>query len=357
MQIRRLIFWLVIVVAALIALVLWHGKEKPTEKPIASVETNAPPAASAKSLTTSMLVRTSAPVTQIVPSRPIPTQPVDTKEQQMRAGLAELNDVNIEFYGRLEDQFGNAVGNAQLKIEVPFNNGHSVGVNRETMMTDGNGFFIVKGYKGEGLSVVPVKSGYVLASTNGGGIYSYLWSESQRVHSDRNNPTVIKMWKLQGTEPLVDISKEYKLPFTGAPILFDLVAGKVVPAGGDLKITVNRPSGEVSEHNPQHWSIDVEVIGGGFIGASENEWRITYFAPEDGYQPTGAFANNNGIGSVDEIMFVKSRDGHVYSKLDLSFGINETPDSFMHVRFRGVSNTNGSRNWEGDPNTLKAAGQ
>jgi hypothetical protein len=358
MKIRGSILGLIVIAAVLIALVLWYGKKQPVEvPPIASVETNAvPPAATAKSpATTSTPVHTNTPIAPVASN--VPTPPTESKEQQMREGLAEFNDADIEFYGRLEDQFGNAVGNAQIKFEVPFNNGHAVGVQRGTTVADGNGFFTISGYKGKSLSVVPVKAGYALASLNGGGIYSYLWSESQRVHPDRNNPTVIKMWKLQGAEPLADISKEYKLPFTSAPIFFDLVAGKIVPTGGDLKITVNRPSGEISEHNPQQWSIDVEVASGGFIETSEQEWRIAYFAPEDGYQPSGTFANNNGIGSVSEIFFVKSRDGQVYSKLGLSFDINETPDSLMHVRFRGVANTNASRNWEGDPNTLKMAGQ
>ena len=360
MQIRRFILLLVAVVVALIALRLWRGRKQPVETPPASaVATNAaPPTVATTSSSASVPVHSNAlPVVQAVSSTPAPTPPVESKEQQMREGLATFNDVDIEFYGRLEDQFGNAVGNAQIKFEVPFNNGHAVGVQRGTTVADGNGFFTISGYKGKSLSVVPVKSGYALASLNGGGIYSYLWPDSQRVHPDRNNPTVIKMWRLQGAEPLVDISKEYKLPFTSAPIFFDLVAGKIVPSGGDLKITVNRPSGEISERNSQQWGIDVEVVGGGFIETSEQEWRVAYFAPADGYQPSGTFTNNNGVDSANEMFFIKSRDGQVYSKLGLSFDINETPDGLMNVKFRGVANTNASRNWEGDPNTLKMADQ
>ncbi len=358
MKINRLNCLLIAIVVVLIALVFWHGKKQPVEMPpTTAAETNVaqPPAVNAKNAPVSAPGYTSTYIAQ-VPSN-VPTQPVESKDLQMREGLAAFNDVDIEFFGRLEDQFGNAVGNAQIKFEVPFNNGHSVGVNRGMIMADGNGFFTINNYRGKSLSVVPVKSGYALASLNGGGVYSSLWPESQRMHSDRNSPTVIKMWKLQGSEPLVDIGKEFKLPFTSAPIFFDLVAGKIAPSGGDLKITVNRPPGEVSEHNPQQWSINVEIIGGGFIETSDKEWKVTYFAPDDGYQSAGTFTNNNGIGSVDKIFFVKSRGGQLYSKLGLSFGINEMPDGFMRVKFRGVANTNESRNWEGDPNTLKAAGE
>jgi hypothetical protein len=154
------------------------------------------------------------------------------------------------------------------------------------------------------------------------------------------------MWKLQGAEPLVSLDKTYKLHYTNTPIYFDLVAGEVVPAGGDLKITVNRPAGEVSEHNPQKWSIDFEVMDGGFIETSGKESAITFAAPEGDYQKSGTFGNNNGTDGLDESFFLKSRNGHVFSKIYFSLGINNKPDDLMYIRFSGVANTNGSRNWE-----------
>jgi len=154
------------------------------------------------------------------------------------------------------------------------------------------------------------------------------------------------MWKLKGAEPLIDISKEYKLPFTSAPIFFDLIAGKTVSNGGDLKITVNRPDGIISQQHPQNWSIQIEVVNGGLVETSFEESRITYSAPESDYQATDTLGNNNGPDLVDEMFFIQSRNGQVYSKVHLLFGINDTPDGLMNVTFKGVANTNGSRNWE-----------
>ena len=54
------------------------------------------------------------------------------------------------------------------------------------------------------------------------------------------------------------------------------------------------------------------------------------------------------------MFFVSSRNGQTYSKVLFSFTINQDPDGFMYASFRGVANTNGSRNWEGDPNTMNA---
>ena len=129
MKINRLNCLLIAIVVVLIALVFWHGKKQPVEMPpTTAAETNVaqPPAVNAKNAPVSAPGYTSTYIAQ-VPSN-VPTQPVESKDLQMREGLAAFNDVDIEFFGRLEDQFGNAVGNAQIKFEVPFNNGHSVGV-------------------------------------------------------------------------------------------------------------------------------------------------------------------------------------------------------------------------------------
>jgi len=88
----------------------------------------------------------------------------------------------------------------------------------------------------------------------------------------------------------------------------------------------------------------------------------TYWAPESGYQPsnTVVMSTNPPHKWSDGFslgFFVVSRNGRIYSKLGLSFRINETQDSFMYVTLGGIANTNGSRNWEGDPNTMKTIGQ
>jgi hypothetical protein len=348
MKIRPSIFAVVVIVAALISLILWLGKKQPVQAPpVAAVETNATP------LTTiapgTPIHSNAPPAAQAVSSAPVPL-PSESKEHQMREELAELNGVDIAFYGRLEDQFGNAVGNAQIKFEIPFNNGHAVGVQRGTTEADENGFFTISGYKGKSLSVVPVQSGYVLASTNSGGIYSYLWPESERLRPDKNNPTVIKMWKLQRTEPLVDISKEYKLPFATTPINFDLVAGKVVSNGGDLEAVITRAAGSLSKKSPGDWSIELKPVNGGIIETDYQAAQFTFEAPADGYQEDYLMQMNHDNPAwhdgIDKEFFLKSRDGQVYGKFYFVFGINRDPNDLLYFQFKGVANANGSRNWE-----------
>jgi hypothetical protein len=348
MKMRRSVFWFIIVMAALIALVLWHGKKKPGQPPpTAAVETNATPtAATVPSQPVSVPVHMNTPSAQLATNAATPSK--QDKGAQMKEGLAEMNDVPIVFYGRLADQFGNPVVGAQIAANVRIYNGVQSTVEHLKTVSDGNGFFQIQGGKGESLGVVPTKEGYVLATTDTYFKYSYMYAD--HFSPDPNNPTVLKMWKLQGAEPLVDISKEYKLPFTGAPINFDLVAGKIVPIGGDVKITVKRAAGEVSEHNPQDWSVQVEAVDGGLIETTVAESRATYAAPQDGYEPNTAFemstATQSWHAAVDQMFFLESRNGKVFSKVRLIFGINDTPDGFMDITFSGVANTNSSRNWE-----------
>jgi hypothetical protein len=343
-KIRPSIFLFIVIAVVLIALMLRHGLKKPMETPpTASVETNiVPQVVTAPSSSVNSHVRTNSSLRQVATHTA--TLSKQDKGEQIKEGLAVLNDVPIVFYGRLEDQLGNAVSGAQIVANVRIYNDVQSTVEHLTVMSDGNGFFQIKGGKGESLGIVPKKEGYVLATTSTEFKYSYMYDG--HFTSDQNNPTVIKMWKLQGAEPLASLDKTYKLHYTSAPIYFDMIAGKIVSGSGDLKITVNRPDGIISQQHPQNWNIQIEVVDGGLIETSFEESSTTYSAPESGYQTSGTFGNNNGPDLVDKIFFIQSRNGQVYSKVHLLFGINDTSDEFMPITFTGVANTNSSRNWE-----------
>lgn len=268
------------------------------------------------------------------------------KGNQLKEGLGKLNDVDIVFYGKVEDQFGGAVADATVNFGVRIYNSFESTVKYGETKSDANGLFTISGYRGESLGLGVKKNGYAFISMNGSGVYSQMWPEEKRAHPDTNNPVVIKMWKLQGAEPLVGLNKTYKLRYTNAPIYFDLVAGEIVPSGGDLKITVNRPDGIISQQHPQNWNIQIEVVNGGLIETSGKESAITFAAPETNYQPNGTFGNDNGSDVTHRAFFIQSRNEQVYSKLGLSFRINNNPDDFMYVTLSGVANTNSSRNWE-----------
>jgi hypothetical protein len=349
MKMRRSIIWIAAILSALVAAMLLNGKKQLAEKPLVSSEGNV-----ASSVAAEPIPPTSEPLPSSLPSAPVasnagagtnqPKSPVMNDKVALIQQALNANDATIVFYGRLEDQFNNAVGGADVNFNVQYENARDRGIKQGHVVSDGNGFFTISGYTGANLTITPRKTGYALATT--GTSFRYSQISSGYFVPDAINPAVIKMWKLHGAEPLVSIDKTYKLKYTGAPIHFDLIAGQSVPSGGDLTIGVNRPVGVISGHNPQDWSIDVEVADGGFIESSPGESATTYAAPESGYQPSGRFGKNNGPDLVDKMFFMQSRNGQVYSKIHLLFGINDTPDGFMYITFNGVANTNTSRNWE-----------
>jgi len=264
--------------------------------------------------------------------------------------LAALNDEQVVLYGRVIDQSDSPVGGATVVGSIQVNNGTRVGADAISLSTDANGLFTISGYTGKALGIKITKPGYVMATTNTRFVYSLLWPEAERHVPDPNNPVVFKMWKLQGAEPIVGIDQRYKLQVTDAPIIFDLLTGKIVPSGGDIQITVRRPQGGISERSQQDWGVLVTAVDGGIIETTVAESRVTYSAPETGYKPSYerllSTTNHTWSGGIHAMLFVESRGGKVYSKVFLSFNINETPDEPASVAFRGVANPSGSRNWE-----------
>jgi len=346
MKNRIFIVRCIVVILVLIAVVLWHWKKQKNRIAALSVQTNSvnanpsPPGRPSNGPIAAVPLPSTNGATTGTPT-------FQDKNEQIKEGLTKLNDVPIAFYGRLEDQFGSPVADAQIAASIRVYSGIQSTVERLTVVSDVNGLFEVKGGKGESLGLWPRKEGYVLATASTEFKYSYMYPD--HFISDPNHPKVIKMWKLQGAEPLANINCSHKLNFTSSAINFDLVTGKIVSDGGDIKITVNRPAGEVSEHHPQDWGIKIEAVGGGLIETSGKEEAVTFAAPEAGYQPSvslTALSNRHGIGLIQQAFFAQSRNGQVYSKFGLSFRINDTSDGTMNIKFGGIANTNGSRNWE-----------
>src|SRR5208282_2677842 len=285
MEARRAIFGFVAIVAVVVALVFWFGKKQTVESPpAASPVSNGVPQQTAitPSAPVSTPAQTNAPVVKTANGTNLPTSPPQSKVEREIGLLSTYNDVPIDFYGRVEDQFGNAVADATVNFSVRVMNGQESTVKRGQVMTDGNGFFTITGYKGQDLGLVPQKAGYALATT--GTLFKYSRLEDQPYVSNSSQPTVIKMWKLQGAEPLVSINQHYKLHYTSAPINFDLLAGQIVPSGGDIQLTVNRAPGVISGRNRLDWSVQVAAVNGGVMDSGGQD-RVTYAAPEDGYQP------------------------------------------------------------------------
>lgn len=349
MKIRPSILLLCIAIVVLTVLVVWFAKQPAkTSVPMATPSKAEESVAATPALPeTDVLTSVTGHVAVPTPSNGV-SAPQKSKEQETLEILSTKNDIPIVFYGRLEDQFGNPVTDAQIAASVRIYNGVKSTVERFSVTSDASGLFQINHGKGESLGIMPQKPGYALATA--GTEFRYTYLDAHPYVPDAGNPTVIKMWKLQGAEPLAGIDQHYKLHYTNAPLNFDLLTGQIVPSGGDIKLMVSRSPGIMSGRNRLDWSVEVEAVDGGLMDSGGQE-AVTYAAPESGYEPSMTFTFSTNapykwFGGFNQGFFVMSRNGRVYSKLGLSFRINDNPDDFMYITFGGIANTNGSRNWE-----------
>src|SRR5262249_18065551 len=171
MKMRRSILCLCGTVAVLFLLVVWLARRPATTPPAeedspAGVAVQAPAVmpGGRKTVPASPSRSNVAPAMEGVNASV--STPALAKEEQTREVLSTLNDVPIDFFGKLLDQFGNPVVGAEITGSVIFDNGSSNGVRQVQTTSDGNGLFALHGGNGESLSVTPRKQGYALASDN-----------------------------------------------------------------------------------------------------------------------------------------------------------------------------------------------
>ena len=202
MKIRRSLIFLAAVAVLLIALMLWYGNKQPVETPLATSPTTniAPPERSESVPSVARIIHTNAlpKNAALATAASVPKPSLGNKIDGMRGVLSTYNDVPIDFYGRLEDQFGNPVAGAEIKGSIRVINGTRQGTDWPTTISDANGLFQFHG-RGQDIGMMPSKKGYALASTDT--LFKYSHMEEHPFVSDPNNPTIIKMWKLQGAEP------------------------------------------------------------------------------------------------------------------------------------------------------------
>lgn len=334
---QRVITITVLAVAAVVALSFLQKSVQPTATPL---DQGTPASQSATSTT--------------VPSVSSSPKPDDAKPKSknvlMREALSLLNHKDIEFYGKVVDQNGVPIASAEVNGQVIYNSGFASGVSKPKTVTDANGLFSFKGMKGRTLDFNIVKAGYQFMPEGDAFDYTELVPEERRHHPDPRRPVLLKMWKLQGAEPLIHLGKSFDLPSDGTPVRIDLRARKQVPTGGDLIVTLKhevRPQGTIFW--PYTWRATVEAVDGGFI---EDKSRVKNFAPEGGYSPNLIFEEHAEQrpfhGGVITECYVKLH-GNVYGKLHIQINPSPTsPPSFVSLGW-WLNPKPGSRNLESDP--------
>ncbi len=355
MKIRGAILWLGAGVVVLLVLVVWLAK-RPAATPVASpseppVETVEHPTAVTPAKAEVAPATRSAAASVTAVSNPATSLPVPGKVEQAREVLARLNDVPIDFYGKVQDQFGQPVAGASITGSIIYDSGSSNGVREVQTVSDANGLFALHGGNGESLSVVPRKDGYALASTNAGFRYSHFYPEARHV-PDPSQPAVIEMWKLQGAERLIHFQTKAYVRLDGTPSAFDLQTGKRVETGGDIIVRVeSSPTPNATEK--YDWRATIQAVNGGLMPANGVEFEQMYVAPESGYEPEFNISYQRDAQpwstAFNGGFYLKSRGGSSYGKVGLGINTTIVKNGAVFVMLNAYVNPAGSRNLELDP--------
>lgn len=276
--------------------------------------------------------------------------PPPNKETTYREGLKNLNHVPIEYYGIVVDETGQPLPDTQVKWSVAYKDGFQEGHKTGKVATDAQGRFAITGVSGKSLSVFPERTGYRFVATNGGAIYSHLWSADQRHSPNPTNPVRLTMWRIKAGEKLFRLDRQFKVSVNQAPIFLNLVKGTIAEKDADIKLTIVRSPGTLSKQSPADWSLQIEVVDGGILQVPFDVYRATLEAPEGDYQSDWQIkmtaGDRNWFDNFQETFFMKSRRGAVHSKIKISFHVNsEEADPAVFV-VQGLINANHSRNWD-----------
>lgn len=355
MKIRPVIFWLGAGVVGLLVLAVWLAKRpaetlvaSPSETPVETSERK-PKVAPTKTEITPHPRSPIATVTAV--SNAATSVTVPDKTERAREVLATVNDVAIDFYGKVQDQFGSPVAGASITGSIIYDNGGSNGVREIQTVSDANGLFALHGGNGESLSVVPRKDGYALASTNAGFKYSHFYPEARHVPNPRQ-PVIIEMWKLQGAERLIHFQTKAYVQLDGTPSVFDLQTGQRVESGGDIVVRV-KSSLAPNVAEKYDWRATIQVVNGGLVPCGGVEFEKMYVAPESGYESEFNMSYQKDAQpwstTFNGGFYLKSRGGTSYGKLGVGINTTIVKGGAVLVMLNAYVNPAGSRNLELDP--------
>lgn len=333
---NRIRLGLIAVILALLAggLWLWIPKKAPPVPP--SIVVTANKKALAEPVT---LVPEQKAFAEVVP----PPRTTDKEKlHQWWLAMSKLDKnfewkMPIEFYGKVIDDQGQPVGNANVNFQ--WTDLSQKGTSEYNTFSDARGLFQLTGVKGKNLGVRVRKEGYkhYYSGTRFGFEYAAYFEESYHV-PDPSYPVIFRLRKNREAEPLV--MREVRLPLQiGSATAFSLSRNDQNAAKVIIELLTNAPLRE------KQWSARISVPGGGLQSTLE---EFPYEAPVSGYQPALVtdYATPKPIG-VDGgyqggVFFVQTPKGYGRIEIKMMPGNN-------YARISSFWNPSGSRNLEYDP--------
>jgi hypothetical protein len=215
---------------------------------------------------------------------------VRAKQEGLQA-LLDSYKHSIALYGKVVDQFGEAVPDATVEIFVHSEYFGDKSGTDAVLKTDKEGKFSINGLTGGAIGASAMKEGYLrippLSSISSSASLSYTGGGGTGdKHSVPANPIVLVLLKIGPTEPMVHVDKKrWKLPLDGTP---QIIALNSKEGQGTHKIEFRFSSNwnklpMDNEINSKlfDWSFEIRIQGGGLIW---DESDAKFEAPASGYK-------------------------------------------------------------------------
>ncbi|HVF72239.1 MAG TPA: carboxypeptidase-like regulatory domain-containing protein [Chthoniobacterales bacterium] len=258
------------------------------------------------------------PTTSLAPSALTPASSVLApqadvlQEERFRAAFS----TPISFYGRVTDQNGIPVSDADVKIAA---NDKAFGgrPSEYSMKSDSNGLFSITGLKGIMLAVEVAKAGYHVLppaddKVTSSGVFDYGVSSIRGPHRpDPANPVHFTLIKRGAVEALAKIDRrDFRIQRDGSPVAISL------DLHGQHQVVLRCWNEEL--HRPAarrqyDWRLEIAVPGGGLVARID---AFAFEAPADGYLP------------IDTITMPASLGDRWRSSADRSYFIHFDDDTF-----------------------------
>lgn len=198
---------------------------------------------------------------------------------------------SISLYGKVVDQFGEAVPDATVEIYVHSEYFGDKSEADAVLKTDNQGKFSINGLTGSSIDASATKEGYLrlpaLSNISSGVSLSYTGGDGQEdKHSVSTNPIVLELLKIGTIEPMVHVDKKrWKLPLDGT---IQAIALNSEEGQGTHQVEFRFASNwnklpMDNEINSKvfDWSFEIRIPGGGLIW---DESDAKFEAPASGYK-------------------------------------------------------------------------
>ncbi len=286
--------------------------------------------------------------TNVPPSAPRTLEDIERLKQEKRKKVITqvqgMYDTPIKFFGKVVDQNGNPVPDAQVGYSMADTFMASGSSSHKS--ADSKGYFEISGVKGATLGIKVTKDGYYEIPNISYQYFAYGVGADQyfKVPPTPELPAIFTLHKAGETEPLISLSsRQFEIPLNGHLASIDLETGKKGHPGMEVSCRVS-PKGQGGRFD---WSYEMTVKGGGFV---ERKGQFEFMAPEEGYQQTVKVhmpaSDSNWKINADRSYFVKL-PGEKYALIEVTF---RASDYRSIIVLKSHSNHEPShRNLEFDP--------